>query len=819
MRTCSPCSNTCSPSLTACLPSPAMPFQRYLEPYDDDDDGDGDGDGDGALAASAFSTHVHFQVPHLILGAPTLASGGGAEVLNPGVFASLASPWLPHSPKQPDDDGSHHISYPPPHPIPFHPAPSPAYSFPSHPVPISMPFPVPSSSLGLPVYSASGFDLLSILAQVASRPHPKIVLGPVDLTCSFVVVDIRRYDAPIVYASPSFCQLTGYPEHEVLGRNCRFLQSPDGRVLPGEHRRYTAPEAVAYLRRCLAQDKECQTSIINYRKGGAAFINLVTVVPVPASPDAPDDIVYHVGFQVDLAEQPAAILQKLRDGSYIVDYSRRPSALSPALYTAAPRDWRAGATTGLSPELANLLQDPAFLSAVPLSPAATATASAAAPADKPGPDPFDGNRPLHLLLLAHAPDFVHVVSLKGAFLYVAPAVRRVLGYAPADLVGRSLAEFCHQADIVPLMRELKESSAGPGAHSDTGGGGSGSSGGPRAVDLLFRMQTRDGAFVWLECRGRLHVEPGKGRKAIILSGRVRSMPRLDWGPVDRAGGLAAPVPAHERPRSSDADLDSSGAAAGGGGEDERIELEREFWGLLSARGAFLFVGAAVRDVLGWGAGEVIGRGIGDFLGGPAPADARHALDDALARACAPEGVPETHSVACEMRRKDGAPVVVRVVLYRPQSGGDAPAAPPCPLVCQVKRADAAPVPAPHASRIVHPLPDSVFHELQIARGSSWQYELQQLKFANHRLQEEVAALEDTVRAAARPPPPPDPLRTAVSLPLELHELQYPAGLHPHGIHHHWSPHLVHYQHDVLPLAPNHLPMKRSWNASADGGPT
>ncbi|KAI0335970.1 hypothetical protein GY45DRAFT_1315987, partial [Cubamyces sp. BRFM 1775] len=53
-------------------------------------------------------------------------------------------------------------------------------------------------------------------------------------------------------------------------------------------------------------------------------------------------------------------------------------------------------------------------------------------------------------------------SLKGAFLYAAPAVRSVLGYDPHELFGCSLTEFCHRADCVPLMRELKDASATPG---------------------------------------------------------------------------------------------------------------------------------------------------------------------------------------------------------------------------------------------------------------------------------------------------------------------------------------------------------------------
>lgn len=37
--------------------------------------------------------------------------------------------------------------------------------------------------------------------------------------------DVRRYDCPIVYASPTFTALTGYELPQILGRNCRFLQS------------------------------------------------------------------------------------------------------------------------------------------------------------------------------------------------------------------------------------------------------------------------------------------------------------------------------------------------------------------------------------------------------------------------------------------------------------------------------------------------------------------------------------------------------------------------------------------------------------------
>ncbi len=93
---------------------------------------------------------------------------------------------------------------------------------------------------------------------------------------------------------------------------------PDGDVVKGSKRKYTDNVAVAHLKRMLNAGKECQASLINYRRGGIPFINLVTVVPIPWDGT---DIVYHVGFQVDLVEQPNAILRNMRDGSYQVNYT------------------------------------------------------------------------------------------------------------------------------------------------------------------------------------------------------------------------------------------------------------------------------------------------------------------------------------------------------------------------------------------------------------------------------------------------------------------------------------------------------------------
>ena len=639
--------------------------------------------------------------------------------------------------------------------------------------PVSAPaVPQPDLSLFInPVYSSSGFDLLSILSRVATRPNPRVVLGPVDLTCSFVVVDPRRYDHPIVYCSPSFCNLTGYQEQEVIGKNCRFLQAPNGQVSKGDIRRFTSQDAVAHLAKSLIADKECQTSIVNYKKNGDPFINLVTVIPVPVGGDDQGEIIFQVGFQVDLSEQPNAILEKLRDGSYVVDYaqqqqhppiryqqSRKPNTIPPVV---------------LSNQLKRLLLDPALLRSLPITTSTTVQLPSSIE------DPTITHR-LHLLLLEASPDFIHVVSLKGSFLYVAPSVRRVLGYEPDEMVGTCIADYAHPEDVVPLMRELKESSATgltsaqpPPDHITTSSYSSASSptppGSPRSVDLLFRAKTKMGRYVWVECRGRLHVEPGKGRKAIVLSGRTREMMHLKWQDVDLAGGLAMALSV---PSTAQVEAEAEGS------HQDRSYRDQEFWGMLGGMNTdtirFLSVGKGVRDVLGWNAEELLGKGLGDIVEqssqdvlGAAVGELRTYQKDYYAR-CSGGSYddlvePRVRKVRCRLATKTGPALDVWFILYRAdphlrgqieclhEMGGKGVSL--AALVYQIRKVDASVVkcgPGTIAVSSSAPSDQDIFQELDISRGSSWQYELQQLRFANIRLKEELKMLEAAEAAEAQP---------------------------------------------------------------------
>lgn len=144
-------------------------------------------------------------------------------------------------------------------------------------------------------------------SRVAGRPNPRINIGAVDLSCAFVLCDVQRRDHPIVYVSDAFERLTGYTKDEIVGRNCRFLQGPDGQISAGAKRTFVDAQTVFRLRSTISDRSEIQASIINYRKGGQPFMNLITMIPIQWDSE---EYRFYVGFQVDLVEKPDAVTRR-----------------------------------------------------------------------------------------------------------------------------------------------------------------------------------------------------------------------------------------------------------------------------------------------------------------------------------------------------------------------------------------------------------------------------------------------------------------------------------------------------------------------------
>jgi PAS domain S-box-containing protein len=84
-----------------------------------------------------------------------------------------------------------------------------------------------------------------------------------------VLSDPRLPDNPMIAVNPTFLALTGYTWDEAVGRNCRFLQGPE-----------TDRTTAARIGRCLAERRGCVEWIVNRRRDGSVFWNLLFISPV-----------------------------------------------------------------------------------------------------------------------------------------------------------------------------------------------------------------------------------------------------------------------------------------------------------------------------------------------------------------------------------------------------------------------------------------------------------------------------------------------------------------------------------------------------------
>lgn len=161
------------------------------------------------------------------------------------------------------------------------------------------------------------------------------------------------------------------------------------------------------------------------------------------------------------------------------------------------------------------------------------------------------------VLLENTDDVVHVLSLKGLFQWISPSALRVLEYEASEIIGTALSSVCHPSDIVPVTRELKDTSTGA------------------SVNVVFRIRRKNSGYMWFEGHGSLHTEQGKGRKSIIMVGRERPVYTLSKSEIISAGGIG----------------------------------ENELWTKMSTSGMFLFVSSNVRQLLDRQPDELVGVSI------------------------------------------------------------------------------------------------------------------------------------------------------------------------------------------------------------------
>ena len=118
-----------------------------------------------------------------------------------------------------------------------------------------------------------------------------------------VLSNPRRADNPLEVANRAFCDLTGYSENEIIGRNCRFLSGAG-----------TEPWLTERIRQGVRTRRSVLVDILNYKKDGTAFRNAVLVCPIF---DAGGELSWFLGSQVELGMESTAVFSGRRERAVI----------------------------------------------------------------------------------------------------------------------------------------------------------------------------------------------------------------------------------------------------------------------------------------------------------------------------------------------------------------------------------------------------------------------------------------------------------------------------------------------------------------------
>lgn len=133
---------------------------------------------------------------------------------------------------------------------------------------------------------------------------------------SAIALSLTRADAdhPLVLINAGFRRLTGFEPAEVLGQNCRLLQRQASNV--------AARQSIHVFLKQGGPDS-LRTPIVNFRKDGTPFVNLLTLSKL-RGPDRQVRFIFASQFDVSRS-QPALLAE------YEGALSRTLKQLSPAL--------------------------------------------------------------------------------------------------------------------------------------------------------------------------------------------------------------------------------------------------------------------------------------------------------------------------------------------------------------------------------------------------------------------------------------------------------------------------------------------------------
>ncbi|KAI7514714.1 hypothetical protein KC347_g419 [Hortaea werneckii] len=171
---------------------------------------------------------------------------------------------------------------------------------------------------------------MSLSAAKALGGNSKAYAGLGDC---FILTDPNKADGPIVYASDGFVSVTGYSRNEVIPRNCRFLQG-----------RQTDRAAIGRLKAALEKRKEHVELLLNHKKSGEPFWNLLYVAPLF---DSNGKLVFFLGGQINCSTTVHNASDVLRVLGQAEDGQRAPAGTDRRSITSVPSNLKSSLLTTL----------------------------------------------------------------------------------------------------------------------------------------------------------------------------------------------------------------------------------------------------------------------------------------------------------------------------------------------------------------------------------------------------------------------------------------------------------------------------------------
>lgn len=136
--------------------------------------------------------------------------------------------------------------------------------------------------------------------MIATEIRDALIAAMHHSTAPMVLSDPHLPDTPMVAANQAFADLTLYPMSEIRGRNCRFLQGPR-----------TDAASPPRIRACLDAGQGCIEWLVNYRRDGTPFYNLLFISPVR---DEAGNLLFFFGNQLDITMGSPAWLDHVQFG-------------------------------------------------------------------------------------------------------------------------------------------------------------------------------------------------------------------------------------------------------------------------------------------------------------------------------------------------------------------------------------------------------------------------------------------------------------------------------------------------------------------------